>query len=61
MTAMNGPVRHLLALAVLLGAAGCATGGFASSARSGCYDQPAAGSQGYNIGPTFFIFCRQNP
>ena len=61
MAAMNGPVRQLLALAVLLAAAGCASGGPATPARSGCYDQPQAGSQGYDIRPAFFLFCRQNP
>jgi len=61
MTAMNGPVRRLLALAVLLAAAGCATGGPANSARRGCFDQRPAGSQGYDIGPSFFLFCRQDP
>jgi len=60
MTAMNGLVRQLLALAVLLFAAGCTSGGPAGS-RSGCYSQPSAGSQGYDERPMFFLFCNQSP
>jgi hypothetical protein len=61
MTAMTPPARALLVLAVLLGASGCAGSGPAGSARGGCYDQPAAGSQSYDVRPMFFLFCRQSP
>ena len=61
MTAMTWPVRLLLLPVVLLGAVGCAGSGFAGSARSGCFDQSPAGSQGYDNRPVFFLFCRQTP
>lgn len=61
MTPMRRSALALLALLVLLGAAGCAGSGLAGVARGGCYDQPAAGSQGYDVRPMFFLFCRQSP
>jgi hypothetical protein len=61
MTAMKRCARALALLAGLLGAAGCASGGLAGSARTGCYEQPPAGSQGYDSRPVFFLFCRQAP
>jgi ABC-type glycerol-3-phosphate transport system substrate-binding protein len=61
MTPMRRSALALLVLVVLLGAAGCAGGGLASSARGGCYEQPSAGSQGYDVRPMFFLFCRQSP
>ena len=61
MTAMTPSARALLVLAVVLGTAGCAGGGLAGPARGGCYDQPAAGPQSYDVRPLFFLFCRQSP
>ena len=61
MTEMTPSPYALLVLVVALGTAGCAGGGPASASRGGCYDQPPAGSQGYDVRPMFFLFCRQSP
>jgi hypothetical protein len=61
MTAMTWPARALLLLTALLATVGCASTGLAGSARAGCFEESRGGSQGYDSGPLFFLFCRQTP
>jgi len=56
---MTPLARALLAVVIVL-VAGCSSSGPATSARSGCYEQTSAGSQGYDIRTMFFLFCRQS-